>query len=65
MKSPEQIQDSIDLLTDGLVLTFTEREHLTNLFKVLNLLDGQPKQLLTCIILRYVMNLFDFDGGRG
>jgi hypothetical protein len=63
MKTPEQIQDSIDLLTDGLVLTFTQREHLTKLFEVLDLLDGHPKQLLTCVILRYVMNLF--DGARG
>jgi len=63
MKTPEQIQDSIDLLTDGLVLTFTEREHLTNLFGVLDLLDGHPKQLLTCAIMRYVINLF--DGARG
>jgi len=63
MTTPEQIQENIDLLTDGLTLTFTEREHLTNLFEILDQLDGQPKTRLTCVILRYVVNLF--YGARG
>ncbi len=59
MKTPEEIHSDVDRMTEGLILTHTQRQIIVELFTIFNGLPASStRNHIAGAVLKYITNLY-------